>query len=119
MVQGGVVFPVLTLSRFQLTAETQAEEREVMNLFFSLVEQKLAVLRQWNPAQPDEEWRRATHYLKGMASNLGMEALSEACRVAELRALPAAEEVQSLLAAIEAALADVHGFFETRLASSA
>lgn len=107
-------YPVLTLDRFQLTAETPEEEQEVLALFFPLMEEKMTALRQWNPDFPDDEWRRTAHYVKGAAANLGMEALAEAARTAELCAVPTRKEALRLFEAIEAELHRVRDFFAAR-----
>lgn len=60
------------------------EERELFNLFLSLMEDSLSDLHLSFERHDGEDWRKAAHKLKGSAANLGAFGLSEVCEEAEL-----------------------------------
>jgi len=68
------------LGRLQLAI---GREKELLDLFFRLGDEKLTVMEQACRAGRYEEWCRAAHYLKGSAANLGMHRLTRLCQEAE------------------------------------
>ena len=73
----------LDINRLRLIAETTEDQRAVMKLFLEAAEQKIMVMQNSRRAHETEDWKKAAHYLKGSAANLGMNRLSEAANKAE------------------------------------
>jgi signal transduction histidine kinase/CheY-like chemotaxis protein len=72
--------PAIDFGQLKIVAETVAEQREVLDLFFRLADQKIKVMTMSRRSHEGKSWKEAAHYLKGSAANLGMNLLAEKCR---------------------------------------
>ena len=104
----------VVMSRFRLTAETPEEERAVLEIFFASAEEKLTIMKRTRRKDDRSEWKKAAHYLKGAAANLGMEPLAEQCRVAEQCDDFSPDSVGPMLQAIAQHLQQVRAFFAAK-----
>ncbi len=102
------------LEQFKLSAETKEEEREVLEIFFRLAEEKVAVMAQSRRVGEEALWKSAAHYLKGSAANLGMKPLAEKCKEAELKTGSAYHEATAMLEAIRGEIARVKEYMQSR-----
>ncbi len=106
--------PIVNIDRFQLTAETPEEEVAVLRIFFSAAEEKINEMAGARRNNELPQWKKAAHYLKGSAANLGMESLAEYCRVAEQSPRVSYAEASSMLDVIRHELQRVQDFFSAR-----
>ncbi len=78
-------------------SDSPDELQYILDLFFSLAEQKIEEMRLNRRAEEQKEWGSAAHYLKGSAASMGMAALSEAClRAEQQKSLPYSEKMPLL-----------------------
>ena len=78
-------------------SDSPDELQYILDLFFSLAEQKIEEMRLHRRAEEQKEWGSAAHYLKGSAASMGMAALSEAClRAEQQKSLPYSEKMPLL-----------------------
>ncbi|HEU5047303.1 MAG TPA: response regulator [Rickettsiales bacterium] len=103
---------VLDLQRLRMVADTPDEERQVMSLFFSLAEEKLAIMEKSRRDTDRQAWKEAAHYLKGSANNLGMQMLAEQCRLAEIHP-QSGSTISQLLTNIRSELVRARAYFES------
>lgn len=100
--------PPIALARFQeFTGGDGQLERELATLYLSTAELYLAELR--GAFHDAEDWSRAAHALKGASANIGAAEMARLAAAAE-HAPPAPD----LLERLEAALAEVRRFFQSR-----
>lgn len=102
---------VVVMDRFRITAQTPEETHDILNIFFTSADQQLGIMRNAKRESEQETWKKAAHYLKGAAANLGMEALAEQCRHAELHAAAPYEDRALMLSRIDEELERVRNFF--------
>jgi CheY-like chemotaxis protein len=102
---------LLVMERFRLTAETPEEEKAVLAIFFRQAHEKITEKASSRRNNEQPQWKKAAHYLKGSAANLGMEALAEHCRVAEQSPRVSYAEASAMLEAIRHELNRVREFF--------
>jgi signal transduction histidine kinase/DNA-binding response OmpR family regulator len=102
--------PAIDFGQLKIVAETVAEQREVLDLFFRLAEQKLKVMGMSRRSHETKSWKEAAHYLKGSAANLGMNLLAEKCRRAELAENYTYDEATEMLDEIKAEMKQVKDF---------
>ena len=103
---------IVVMERFRLTAENAEEEKSVLAIFFAHAEEKLNEMAASRRNNEQPQWKKAAHYLKGSAANLGMEILAEHCRVAEQSPRVSYAEASAMLDAIRDELNRVREFFE-------
>ncbi len=75
---------LVDLSRIKVAADSHEEEEELLKLFFDGAVAKITAMKKAVKENNLKSWKEAAHYLKGSAANLGMKAVSDACRTAEL-----------------------------------
>lgn len=102
---------IVNLERFLICAESPEEEKAIAEMFFQLTYEKLLLLQ---PEAPLETWDYVSHYLKGSAAHLGMEAFSAVCRTYELAPPTSTAERAEALKSMHKALDDVRLFFAQR-----
>ncbi len=82
-------------------SDTIDDLRHILDLFFTLGEEKISDMRIHRRLEEQKEWASAAHYLKGSAASLGMNALSARCQEAEQRKSVGYEEKLALVDAIQ------------------
>lgn len=102
---------VLDETRFSLAAETPEETAEILQIFFMAATEKLATLHISRRESEREAWNAATHYLRGSAANLGMQALAQRCREAETAPIMSYSQASFLMQRIETELQRVRAHF--------
>jgi len=107
---------IIELEHLNLFTEGDAEmEQTLVEAFVAAGLETLQALRDNVQAcGSSNDWRNASHKLKGSSAQLGAVRLSNACLVAESLVAPRQEDKQCLLASIETSFAEVHRFFEAR-----
>lgn len=83
-------------------SDTAADLRHILDLFFTLGEEKISEMRMHRRTEEQKKWASAAHYLKGSAASLGMKQLSAACQEAEQKKSMGYEEKIKLVETIEA-----------------
>jgi len=106
-----VLRPPVVIERFRLTAENASEQHSVLELFYNLAEEKVNEMEQSRFAKEPAIWKKAAHYLKGAAANLGMEVLAELCRFAEQNSDVGDQAAHEMTRAIRSELGRVKEFF--------
>ena len=76
------------------------EMRYILEMFFTLAEQKIEEMRLHRRAGEGAKWASAAHYLKGSAASMGMTSLTDMCVKAERQKSADYEEKANLLDAI-------------------
>jgi CheY-like chemotaxis protein len=79
-----------------------SEMRYMLDMFFTLGEQKIEEMRLHRRTGEGNEWASAAHYLKGSAASMGMKALTRACTTAEQNKSGDYDEKANLLDALVA-----------------
>lgn len=75
--------PPLDWQRVSMIANTHDEKVEIMNLFFDMAQDFIAVMETSKRHDEFIHWRNAAHSLKGSAGNMGMTTLEKLCDQAE------------------------------------
>ena len=87
------------------------EERALIEMFVCYAEESLGILKDYHKIE-NEEWRKAAHKLKGSAANLGAQALSDVCMLAEVNFHADQTEKQDILSNILSTYAQVLELFK-------
>jgi signal transduction histidine kinase/DNA-binding response OmpR family regulator len=83
-----------------LIADGKSELTYILDLFFSLSEQKLEFMRIHCRTEESEDWAAAAHYMKGSAASMGMGTLSALCREAEHKRAAGFDDKKQMMEAI-------------------
>ncbi len=86
------------------------EEKELLDLFFKQVDLSIAELEESCFNDDGEEWRKASHKLKGSAANLGANLLFGVCDEAEGRYEENKKMKQAMLANIHLKVSELRSF---------
>ena len=100
----------LDINRLRLIAETPEEEKTILKLFLEVAEQKLMAMQNSRRSHEIEDWKKAAHYLKGSASNLGMTRLSEIASKAERTQNHTYIEATNMVASMRAELEIIRAY---------
>jgi CheY-like chemotaxis protein len=106
------------ITHLELFTEGDMEQEKMLaNIFLTVGEATLAVLRQHIGGEKSEvDWKMATHKLKGSSAQIGAQVLAAACLKAESGYSSPQEEKMLLLANIEVGFENVRAFFMDRQA---
>jgi signal transduction histidine kinase/DNA-binding NarL/FixJ family response regulator len=86
----------IDIEALKQVAETPSELSYILDLFFTLAEQKIEEMRMNRRMEEQKQWASAAHYLKGSAASMGMNTLAARCLEAEHKKSAEYEEKQRL-----------------------
>jgi CheY-like chemotaxis protein/HPt (histidine-containing phosphotransfer) domain-containing protein len=111
--------PVVDMAHLSsFTDNDPEEERQFFVLFLEQAALCVARLEKSLDARNAAEWKSAAHMLKGASANLGANALSAQCAIAEQAYESDAPQKEAMLVGISEALALVRRFCEARMDSA-
>ncbi len=90
------------------------EEKEICEMFFEQADINIAAMEEALEDEDDDDWRKATHTMKGASANLGATQLAAACGEAEAGFEQDADSKMQMLENIKTTLEDVKVFFSKR-----
>ncbi|QQG35492.1 MAG: response regulator [Micavibrio aeruginosavorus] len=107
---------VVDMSRLLLFTDGDMEqEKMLVDVFLNVGRSSLQTLEEHIQGRAsNEDWKMASHKLKGSASQIGANGLAQMCAAAEAENLGSMDKKKSLVADITASLEGISRFFESR-----
>ena len=104
--------PVDLTNLRELTGGDEEMETELFLEFLSSAREAIAILEQNCLDGENDDWRRATHALKGTSLSLGAERLSQICKTGQEKQGSDTEEKSEILTGIKAEFQKVEAFLD-------
>jgi signal transduction histidine kinase/DNA-binding NarL/FixJ family response regulator len=92
----------INVDALKQVADNPSELKYILDLFFTLAEQKIEEMRTHRRIDEQKQWASAAHYLKGSAASMGMDAFSALCLEAEQKKSAEYDDKNLLVTAITA-----------------